>query len=83
MSNLNLLKHTKYYWVNGERVQFKAEIKTQSFFKVPVAKFIWSDSTTVEVSVKTFTNELDFSAPLPFELEYDGGAWMADLRESI
>lgn len=35
------LKHTNYYWVDAERVQFKAEIGTSSFFKVPVAKFIW------------------------------------------
>ncbi|QQO96329.1 hypothetical protein CPT_Minot_126 [Acinetobacter phage Minot] len=77
------LKHTNYYWVDSVRVQFKAEIGTSSFFKVPIAKFIWPNGETIQVSVEPFTNELKFSAPLPFDLIYDNGTWQADLRESI
>ncbi|EQA7786731.1 hypothetical protein ACX818_001325 [Acinetobacter baumannii] len=83
MANLKLLKPTKYYWIGEDRVQFKAEVKTVSFFKVPVAKFIWPDKSIVEVSVETFTNKLIFSGDLDFEIVYENGTWLADLREAV
>ena len=82
MENVNL-KHTKFYWVNGERVQFMAEIGFNTFFKVPAAKFIFPGGKTVEVSVQSFTGELQFSDELSFDVQYLNGNWAAPLRESI
>lgn len=77
------LKHTNYYWVEGERVQFKAEVEKDSYFKVPVAKFIWPDKRTETVKATPFTGELVFSTKLPFEVKYISGIWRANLRESV
>ncbi|AFL47628.2 hypothetical protein ZZ1p0134 [Acinetobacter phage ZZ1] len=77
------LKHTNYYWVEGERVQFRAEVEMDSFFKVPVAKFIWPDKTIKTVKSRPFTGELVFSDELPFRVEYSSGVWRANIRISI
>lgn len=81
--NYITLKTTKYYWVNDERVQFMAEVGQSSFFKIPIAKFIFPDKSTTEVSVEPFTGILKFSRPLPFDIKYNNTAWSAPLRESI
>lgn len=79
---LQLLKHTQYYWVGTERVQFKVEVTTESYFKVPVAKFIFP-TKTIEVKVQPFTNLLIGIENVPFNLEFSNGSWKADLRRAI
>lgn len=81
---MQLLKHTAFYIIdeNGKSIfiQFKAETKMESFFKVPVASFKWPDGTFKTVSVTPFTGVLKFSNELPFNIEYRTGAWYANLR---
>ncbi len=80
---MQTLKHTKYYWVGSDRVQFKAETGTSSLFKIAVAKFIFPDGHVATVSTIPFKTTLDYSEPLSFSVEYFNGIWKADLRESI
>lgn len=81
---MQLLKHTAFYIIddNGEQIfiQFKAETKTESFFKVPVASFKWPDGTLKTVSVTPFTGVLKYSHTLPFSIEYRQGTWYANIR---
>ena len=80
---MQLLKHTKFYWVGTEKVQFKAETRMETYFKVAVAKFIFPDKSVVEAWVKPFTNELVGAEALPFTLEFTNSTWKANLREAI
>ena len=83
---MQLLRHTAYYIIeeNGVQVhiQFRAEIGYNSFFKVPVAKFIWPDGSVKEISVEAFTSNLLYKNNIkpPFDVEYGNGAWYAPLR---
>ena len=97
---LQLLRHTAYYIIvdsegKDAHIQFRAEIGMSSFFKVPVARFIWPDKSVYEVSVEPFTAKHLFKStktdpetgkPIvgtempPFEVKYSNGAWYAPLR---
>lgn len=77
------LKHTRYYWIDGERVQFLAETKKESYFTVAVAKFIRPDKSTFEISVTPFTGELVFTEPVTFEVRFGNANWSAKLREAF
>lgn len=79
---MQTLKHTKFYWVGTERVQFKAETETSSYFKVSVAKFIFPGKEVL-VKTKPFSTQLENKDQLPFDIEYVGGNWKAPLREAI
>lgn len=81
------LKHGSSYIIDNPDgtmtfIKFKALIKTESFFKMPLAQFTWEDDPThvSETYQKSFTGELIFSEKLPFELVYRGSAWWARLR---
>lgn len=84
--SMQLLRHTAYYIIGPEdaqvHIQFRAEIGYNSFFKVPVARFIWPDKTVVEVSVEPFTANLLYKDDIkpPFDVIYSNGAWYAPLR---
>ncbi|ADG60032.1 hypothetical protein Acj9p132 [Acinetobacter phage Acj9] len=77
------LKPTKFYWVGTQKVQFKDKIGQNTFLKVAIAEFTFPDGSKVEVATQPFTDELTFSAELPFELIFDNGTWKAPLREAI
>lgn len=84
--SMQLLRHTAYYVIETDEgqvhIQFRAEIGYNSFFKVPVARFVWPDKSVYEISVEPFTANLlykDGKKP-PFDVEYSNGAWYAPLR---
>ena len=77
------LKHTRYYWIDDQKVQFLAETKTESYFTVAVAKFIYPDKSTFEISVTPFTGELVYSKPVNFEIKFGNANWSAKLREAF
>ena len=78
---LTELKHGSYYMIEGERVQFRAEIGKISFFRVPVAKFTWPDGTVREVTIEPMTqNNITYGWDVPFFIEYKTNLWRAELR---
>lgn len=74
-----LLKHTSYYWIFGERARFKAETVKYNGFNCVMALFELPDRQ-LKIIRLPLNKGYETSEPIDFQIEYKNNAWYAYIR---